>query len=102
MNVDQFCFEEANKYPIQSGKLYFCHIFYIRDENQRRLNIEGVRDGELMNMVFLTLSEAVPYENIFTDLISYRVKVLINNGIVGWISSIYFRNFKLLRDESQE
>lgn len=98
MRKNQLAFHQAKEYPLQVGKLYFVEYFYIRDDDQNRIDCGNVNcdKGRMDNITCVILSDAVKYENKWSLTISYKVKILTNTGIVGWVSAIYFNTFKLI------
>jgi hypothetical protein len=98
MKNNQLAFYRAKEYPLQVGKLYFVGYCYIRDDDQNRIdcvNVNGDK-GRMDNVICIILSNPVKYENKWYSTVSYKVKILTNTGIVGWVSAIYFNTFQLI------
>lgn len=98
MRKNQLAFHQAKEYPLQVGKLYFGEYFYIRDDEQNRIDCGNVNcdKGRMDNITCVILSNAVKYENKWSLTISYKSKILTSTGIVGWVSAIYFNTFQLI------
>jgi hypothetical protein len=98
MKKNQLAFYQAKEYPLQIGKLYFVEYCYIRDDDQNRIDFVNVNGdkGRMDNVTCIILSNAVKYENKWSSTVSYKVKILTNTGIVGWVSAIYFNTFQLI------
>jgi len=98
MRKNELAFHQAKEYPMQIGKLYFVDFCYIRDDDQNRINNYDINSdsGRMDNITCIILSNVVKYENKWSSTISYKVKILTNTGIIGWVSAIYFNTFQLI------
>lgn len=98
MRKNELAFHQAKEYPMQIGKLYFVDFCYIRDDDQNSINNYDINSdsGRMDNITCIILSNVVKYENKWSSTISYKVKILTNTGIIGWVSAIYFNTFQLI------
>jgi len=98
MRKNELAFHQAKEYPLQIGKLYFVDFCYIRDDDQNRSNIYDINcdSGRMDNITCIILSNVVKCENKWSSTIYYKVKILTNTGIVGWVSAVYFNTFQLI------
>ena len=94
MNIDENALQSVKDYPMQVGKLYNTNYVYLRDNDQELIFQYNAEPKA--GITFVVLTEPMQYCEKHSKLISYRIKVLTTDGIIGWMHPVYFKKCRLI------
>lgn len=96
MNIDENALQSVKDYPMQVGKLYDTDYVYVylRDNDQEFIFQDNTEPEA--GITFVVLTEPMQYCEKYSKLISYRIKVLTTDGIIGWMHPVHFKKCRLI------